>query len=93
MLLFLKILVGVAALALGIYLGGTRYSQTPEEVSARMGKGLPRKAKRHFMWLNYLKVGERASERRGGRGRFKTAVARDRPQKRSEDQGPESPQA
>ncbi len=85
MVLFLKILVGVAALALGIYLGGTRYTQSPEEVSARMGKGRPRKAKRHFMWLNYIKVGERASERRRERRRFKTAVARDPSQKRSED--------
>jgi hypothetical protein len=85
LVLFLKILVGVAALALGIYLGGTRYTQSPEEVSARMGKGRPRKAKRHFMWLNYLKVGERASERRRERRHFKTAVTRDRSQKRSED--------
>ena len=85
MVLFLKILVGVAALALGIYLGGARYTQSPEEVSARMGKGRPRKAKRHFMWLNYLKVGERASERRRERRHFKTAVTRDRSQKRSED--------
>lgn len=85
MVLFLKILAGVAALALGIYLGGTPYTQSPEEVSARMGKGLPRRAKRHFMWLNYLKVGERASERRRERRHFKTAVARDRPEKRSQD--------
>ena len=85
MVLFLKILVGVAALALGMYLGGGGYTQTPDEVEARLGKGLPRRAKRHFMWLNYIKVGERASERRRERRRFKTAVARDPSQKRSED--------
>ena len=85
MVLFLKILVGVAALALGMYLGGGGYTQTPDEVEARLGKGLPRRAKRHFMWLNYLKVGPRASERRRGRRHFKTAVARDKAEERSED--------
>ncbi len=77
MVLFLKILGGVAALALGIYLGGGRYTQTPEEVAARLGKDIPRKAKRHFIWLSFLKVGPRGSDRRRGRERFKTAVSRD----------------
>jgi len=85
LVLFLKILAGVAALALGIYLGGTPYTQSPEEVSARMGKGQPRRAKRHFMWLNYLKVGQRASDRRRQRRHFRTAVATDPPKKRSEE--------
>ena len=78
MVLFLKVLGGVAAFALGIYLGTGRYTQSFDEVNARLGKGLPRKPKRHFMWLNYLKVGQRGSERRRGRRHFKTAVARDR---------------
>ncbi len=85
MILFLKILGGVAALALGIFLGTGRYSQSPEEVAARLGKGQPRKAKRHFMWLNYLKSNQRASQRRRGRERFKTAIARDEPEERSRD--------
>ena len=85
MILFLKILGGVAALALGIFLGAGRYSQSPEEVAARLGKGQPRKAKRHFMWLNYLKSNQRASQRRRGRERFKTAIARDEPEERSRD--------
>ena len=85
MILFLKILGGVAALALGIFLGIGRYSQSPEEVAARLGKGQPRKAKRHFMWLNYLKSNQRASQRRRGRERFKTAIARDEPEERSRD--------
>ena len=85
MILFLKILGGVAALALGIFLGTGRYSQSPEEVAARLGKGQPRKAKRHFMWLNYLKANQRASQRRRGRERFKTAIARDEPEERSRD--------
>lgn len=79
MALFLKILGGIAALALGIYLGGARYEQTPEEVATRLGKGIPRKAKRHFIWLNLLKVGPRGSDRRRGRRHFKTAVSRDGP--------------
>jgi len=85
LVLFLKILGGVAALALGVHLGRGHYSQSPEEISARLGRGQPRKAKRHFMWLNYLKVGPRGSERRRGRRHFKTAVARDRPNERPGD--------
>ena len=73
------ILGGIAALALGIYLGGGRYTQTPEDVAARLGKGIPRKAKRHFIWLNLLKVGPRGSDRRRGRQHFKTAASRDTP--------------
>jgi hypothetical protein len=37
------------------------------------------------MWLNYLKVGQRGSERRRERRHFKTAIARDLPKKNSED--------
>ena len=88
MVLFLKILGAVAAFALGIHLGAGRYTQSYDEVKARMGKGQPRKAKRHFMWLNYLKVGERGSERRRERRHFKTAVARDRSDKPSQDPRP-----
>ena len=79
MVLFLKILGGLAALALGVYLGTGRYTQSTDEIAARLGSGRPRKAKRHFMWLNYLKADERASDRRRGQSgsRFKTAVARD----------------
>ena len=78
-MLFLKILGAVAALALGIHLGMGRYTQTTDEIAARLGHGRPRKAKRHFMWLNYLKADVRASDRRRGQrgSRFKTAVARD----------------
>ena len=78
MVLFLKILVGLAAVALGIHLGSGRYTQTTDEIAARLGTGRPRKAKRHFMWLNYLKADERASDRRRGQAgpRFKTVVGR-----------------
>ena len=78
MILFLKILGGIAAVALGIFLGAGRYTQSPEEIEARMGGGRPRRAKRHFMWLNYLRVEQRGSDRRRSRQPFKTAVARDK---------------
>ena len=78
MILLLKILGGVVALGLGIYLGGGNYNQSPKEIEMRLGKGQPRKAKRHFMWLNYMKANPRASELRRSREHFKTAVAKDR---------------
>jgi len=77
-ILFLKVLGGIVALGLGIYLGGGSYNQSPEEIEMRLGKGQPRKVKRHFMWLNYMKANPRASELRRGREHFKTAVAKDR---------------
>ena len=78
MILFLQILGALAAVALGFYLGYAPYSQSQEEIEARMGTGKPRRAKRHFMCLNYFKTDERASTRGRTRQRFKTAVARDR---------------
>ncbi len=79
-ILFLKILGGDAALALGIFLGFGRYTQSQEEIEARLsgGVGKRRRAKRHFMWLNYFKAQERASVRGRPRPRFKTVVARDK---------------
>jgi len=77
-ILFLQILGGVGALALGLYLGAGRYTQTQLEIDVRMGGGKPRRAKRHFMWLDYFKAHERGSDRRRTRAHFKTAVARDK---------------
>ncbi len=77
MILFLKILGGLGAVALGIFLGAGRYTQTPEEIEARFVSGKPRRAKRHFMWLDFLKAEKRGSERRRSREHFRTAVARD----------------
>ena len=77
-ILFLKILGGIAALALGFHLGHGRYTQTQEEIEFRMGGGKPRRSKRHFMWLNYFKTDERASARGRPRPRFQTAVPRDK---------------
>ena len=79
MILFLQILGGLAAVALGVFLGGGRYTQTQEEIEARLGDfGKPRRAKRHFMWLDYFKAVQRGSDRRRTREHFKTAVARDK---------------
>ncbi len=78
MILFLKILGGLAAVALGIFLGAGRYTQTQKEIEVRLGGGKPRRAKRHFMWLDYFKAHERGSDRRRSRAHFKTAVARDK---------------
>ena len=78
MIVFLQILGALAAVALGFYLGYAPYSQSQEEIEARMGTGKPRRAKRHFMWLNYFKTDERASTRGRTRQRFKTAAHRPR---------------
>lgn len=86
MTLFLMILGGVAALALGIWLGLGRYDQSPSELDRRLGeKGYRRKAKRHFMYLDYLRPGGKGSERkkRGRQGRFHTVAP-----KRREEEGP-----
>lgn len=77
MIVFLQILGGLGAVALGFYLGYAPYSQSQEEIEARMGSGNPRRSKRHFMWLNYFKADERASSRGRPRPRFKMVVARD----------------
>ena len=78
MILFLQILGGLAAVALGFYLGNGRYTQSQAEIEARLGGGKPRRAKRHFMWLNYFRADERASDRGRTRQRFKMVVARDK---------------
>ena len=78
MILFLQILGGVGALALGLYLGAGRYTQTQLEIDVRMGGGKPRRAKRHFMWLNYFRTDERASTRGRVRQRFQMVVSRDK---------------
>jgi len=74
--LLLKILGGIAAVALGIYLGLGENRQTVEEMEQSLGKGHRRKAKRHFMWLNWLKADKPASHRRAKRSYFRTATAK-----------------
>ena len=64
MIEFIYVLAGILAVIFGFYLGRGTYNQSVEEVAARMGKGKPRRAKRHFMWLNYMRPEDRASKRR-----------------------------
>ena len=66
-MLLLKILGGILALAIGIFLGLSRGSgPSVEEVEERMGKNLPRaRATRHFMYIGLMqKKQERGSHRR-----------------------------
>ena len=75
-MLFLKILGGIAALGLGLYLGlAGRYRADPQEIDrALSGRGSTRRAKRHFTPLGWLrKTDERSSHlrrRRAPTGRF-----------------------
>ena len=48
MIEFIYVLAGILAVIFGFYLGRGTYNQSVEEVEARMGKGKPRRAKRHF---------------------------------------------
>ena len=64
MIEFIYVLAGILAVIFGFYLGRGTYNQSVEEVEARMGKGKPRRAKRHFMWLDYRRPEDRASKRR-----------------------------
>ena len=64
MIEFIYVLAGILAVIFGFYLGRGPYNQSVEEVEARMGKGKPRRAKRHFMWLDYMRPEDRASKRR-----------------------------
>lgn len=77
MIVFIYILVGIAAVLFGFYLGRGTYSQSIEDIEVRLGKGKPRRAKRHFMWLNYLKPEERGSEKRRRYQPIRRAVPRD----------------
>lgn len=71
-MLLLKILGGVLALALGIFLGlSFGNGPTVDEVEERMGKNLPReRATRHFTFLGLMqKKQDRGSHRRRQRSR------------------------
>ncbi len=93
MILFLQILGGLAAVALGIFLGSSSFTQSQHEIEARLGVGKPRRRKSHFMWLDFIKAKERGSDRRRTREHFKTAVARtkdDRPEVGRKERPPRS---
>ena len=76
MILLLKIIGGLAALGLGIFLGVGTNRQSSDEMGQLLGRGQPRKVKQHFMWLNnYMKPQQRGSQRRAKREPFKTAAS------------------
>ena len=65
-MLFLKILGGLLALGLGIYLGMPgEFRQTPEEIEESLGfHRASRKVKRIFTPLDWIRAKERGSDRR-----------------------------
>ena len=75
-MLFLKILGGLAALALGIYLGlAGQYRPDFDEIDrALSGQGKTKRARRHFTPLGWLRKSEERSShvrrRRAPSGRF-----------------------
>lgn len=64
-MLFLKILGGLLALGIGLYLGSTgRYRPDPEEIDkALSGGGVSKRAKRHFTLLGWLRQTQERSSR------------------------------
>ena len=76
----IKILLAIAALALGVWLGlPGRYTQTPEELDDAMRRGGARRnqVRRHFTPLDWLRKEQRGSVRRRQRRYFKTAASED----------------
>jgi hypothetical protein len=63
--LFLKILGGILALAVGIYLGSAgRYRADPEEIEKALSEGgRTRKVKRHFTLFGWLRQNQERSSR------------------------------
>lgn len=77
--LLLLILGGIAALALGFWLGlPGKYDQTPEDIEKAMDRGGARRnqVKKVFTPLDWFRKDKRGSQRRidAGRRRFHTAV-------------------
>lgn len=77
--LFLKILVGLVAVGIGIWLGlPGKYEQTQEDIEKAMDRGGAKRnqVKKVFTPLDWLRKSKRGSDRRRERERrrFKTAV-------------------
>ena len=71
---------------MGVYLGVGNFTQTREEIDDRLvSGGQPRKAKRHFMWLDYMRPTKRASTRRAVRTHVRTAVSTKPAEKKQRD--------
>lgn len=77
-MLTLKILGGVAALLLGLWLGlPGRYERRSDQELERLldhGRGSRHTVKRHFTPLDWFRKEERGSRRRQGGTRFRTAA-------------------
>lgn len=89
-MLFVKILLGVVAVAFGIWLGRPRRYERPlDEVEKALeeGRGRPQWTERHFTPLDLLRKESRGSERRRSeRGRFSVTDPGKRDE--SKDDGP-----
>lgn len=75
----LKILVGILAVAVGVWLGlPGRYEQTPDDIEKAMDRGGVRRnqVKRVFTPLDWFRKDRRGSDRRAEmqRRRFRTAA-------------------
>lgn len=80
-MLLLKIVLGVAALALGIWLGRpARYDQSVDDLEKAMERGGARRnqVKRHFTPLDWFRKERKGSDRRRQRRHFRTAAPEDR---------------
>ena len=88
-MLALKIILGVVAVALGIWLGRPRRYERPlyeVEKALEEGRGRPQWTERHFTPLDLLRKEARGSERRRSeRGRFSVSD----PGKRDDDGPPQ----
>lgn len=90
MVLFLKILGGILALGIGLYLGrGGRYRPDYEEIDRALGaSGVSHRAKRHFTPLGWLRMGAdrpsrvRRMNRGNPSGRFKLAAPESKERKK-----------
>jgi hypothetical protein len=75
--ILLKILLGVAAVGLGFWLGlPGRYEQTPDEIEKALDRGGAKRnqVKKVFTPLDWMRKEQRGSERRRGRNHFRTAA-------------------
>ena len=86
-MLTLKILGGVAALLLGVWLGlPARYERKTDEELERLldhGGGSRYKATRHFTPLDWFRTEERGSRKRQGRAAFRTSA----PERKRREEG------
>ncbi len=89
-MLFLKILGGLLALALGIYLGlAGEYRQSPEELEEALGRNRPRRrVKRYFTPLDLLRP---RKSRRAARSRERRPFQLSSGEGDGKGKGPEEP--